>query len=126
MENNNLEGMVVGLLQDIREGIIDIAPEALDLALLAVQVDSVASLKDGAFYALVGWLIYKAGVKIGDKYGNDKDCHAMPTVVPKVIAGVIGGLFGFIGVKTLISVWYWTGVFAPELWLAHEAVTKVL
>lgn len=112
---------------EIKEALVDVAPDVLVLVLQVMRIDALQQLVIGVVFLVPVFLtvphIVRAIKKlVAAKYVSEQD-EALWVVVPVTTCSV---LFGLIGTLNLLNVWNWVGLFAPELRLAHDLLNKVM
>jgi hypothetical protein len=133
--------LAVGYTKQIVEALTPIAKQAYEIGLLTLQVDAAAILVPTIIALIVAILIAKkAWQKIGaavetsrlpenKKSGwpeNTFSHHLTADGVPHVLAVLVSAIVVCVSALQLLSVWLWVKLFSPELWLAHQAVEKLL
>lgn len=131
--------------KQIVEALTPIAKQAYDVGLLTLRIDALATLIPSAIiFLLCAYILYRVvqHVKDASEYAENanaghegfkkrytylddsaSDHINVYFIAPASAFGILGLVAGFINI---INLWLWTKLFSPELWLAHQAVEKLL
>jgi hypothetical protein len=118
--------LAVGYTKQIVEALTPLAKQAYEIGLVTLQVDAAASL----FYGFLGCL--PAFLTIGACIWVSKTRHVPDgeRIEAALCTAGAGSVVSFLAILMVgyqfLSVWLWVKLFSPELWLAHQAVEKLL
>jgi hypothetical protein len=116
--------LMVNYTKQFVEALTPVAKQAYEIGLKTLQIDAASTL----IYAflsmlLIAFIAYWMVRLI--KWAQKED--QFDTMMFGTTFGSVACLLIFIfSGSRLLSVWLWTKLFAPELWLAHQAVEKLL
>lgn len=116
----NLETLATQLAQSL----VDIAPEALDVALKVTVLRGAGNLLIGvilAFAAILLWPVVARAYKHDRENPYSTDTKHMFILVFGSVGVGCAILFAAI---TLLDIWNWIRVFAPDLALAHDVLAR--
>lgn len=115
--------LAVGYTKQIVEALTPIAKQAYDVGLLTLRIDAAGELAIAALLLIivvVGFICAYKRLKMAAASTEDIAFSFMFLTIP---AGLVLGIGG---VWKLFYIWAWVKLFSPELWLAHQAVEKLL
>lgn len=132
--------LAVGYTKQIVEALTPLAKQAYEIGLLTLQIDAaqvlVVSILMVIFGGIVMWKIVqdiKRAIKLAELPENKSrysTCsftdHLFAEGVFHFIGGAIVSFGGVAGLIGMLKIWLWVKLFSPELWLAHQAVEKIL
>lgn len=144
-ETKEVVELVVGYTKQMVDALTPIAKQAYEVGLMTLRIDAASVLIPSAIVFIIAsivWFLVIRNISYAHKYAKNAndgvegykkkysslddgiDDHINPAlVIPGTIFGTVTFLIsGF----NLISVWTWVKLFSPELWLAHQAVEKLL
>lgn len=139
MEAKDID-LIVDYTRKFIDAVTPVAKQAYEIGLLTLRIDA-AQLIAGSVIALIAVAIClrflfadyrRAKVKAElpenakDMWKMDPSFHLMGGGVPHVLGAIISFFVILFSVANLLSLWLWAKLFAPELWLAHIAVEKLL
>lgn len=109
---------------ELVEAVKGIAPEALALAVQITRINAIGDVVIGVVLAAA------ASIAIPQLLRLHRAAKADPDSVGLLFA-VVFGWFGTVVVGIfagicLLNIWTWVGLFAPELRLAHDALTRLV
>jgi hypothetical protein len=123
------------------EYLTPIAKQAYEVGLLVIRIDGLATLIPMIIMFLVSigflyksWTAYtkyrdlaiKFNLENTDRYPRDFTDFAPGAGIATIFIGVFSIMGLILSLTVLLQVWLWVKVFYPQLWLAHEAMLKVL
>lgn len=121
---NEITEQVVGLLTRIEAGILDVAPEALDLAVNVVRLDAVGELIVGFVTLVIGIVSVFWGIKLLNQYKGSVDKYGFGGDDFKQISGIVLLTFSSIPLINFMVAWFdiwnWVALFSPEFALAKQ------
>lgn len=129
--------LVIGYTKQFIDSVTPIAKQAYEIGLLTLRIDAANSILL-CLAGLVGvvlvlrflWADYAAAkVKAnlsGSRSMNSVEDHLICMGIFHVLGGIGVCIIGIVAVVSLLNVWLWTKLIAPELWLAHQAVEKLI
>ena len=122
MTTLSLESKIVEVISQLQH----LAPKGASLALQAAQIEGVNNLRDGAVSLCIGvglsilWQYkYRPWMKQSIKDGSFDD---MPAYFGGGVLWLLIFIFSFMGLDELTSIWNWTALTHPELWIAHKII----
>lgn len=140
METSELDKAVEYTKQFI-EAAMPVAKKAYEIGLMTLRIDAVQSLVFAValltFAILVGrkirrdWVEAKRIAKSPDERGRgynvDKPSSHLPADGFFHLIGTLAAASSFaISMIDILNIWLWVKLFAPELWLAHRAIEKLV
>lgn len=99
------------------------APEAVEAAILVVQLNAINELIFSAVSVLYAWLFMK--------YCSQKVINAWREMGSEgwAIGGAVAGFVGFVllicSLVTILNVWTWVALFNPKLYIARQILGRV-
>lgn len=132
--------LVLAYTKQFIDAVTPVAKQAYEIGLLTLRIDAAHSilLNVAGVIAVIfilrliwtDWNKAKAKAALPENannmWKNSADDHMIGMGIPHVAISIIAFVIGFISTLGLLNVWMWTKLFAPELWLAHQAVEKLL
>ena len=114
-----IEQKAIELIEKFEALATDIAPDAIELGLMAARVaavqDIVFSLAISLLAVSLLWFPKKTWKLMADETIDDRVFGTGLASIPAIITGAIG-TFG------LLNIWAWVGIFYPELWIAKQVL----
>lgn len=133
---------VVEYTKQFIEAATPIAKQAYETGLVTLRIDAAQILIFGFSAVLVAilllrwvrseWVKAKAKADAArpesqrDVWKRRPSSHLAADGIPHALAMIAAGFALLIGTSFLLNIWTWAKLFAPELWLAHMAVSKLL
>jgi hypothetical protein len=122
--------MVLQYTKQFIDAAMPVAKQAYEIGLLTLRIDAIGIFVNATLSALCICLLIFFVYKV---YKWDMQVHK-PDDMNKGMFTLFGGAVSFIlslvlffaSAHNLFNVWLWTKLFAPELWLAHQAIEKIL
>lgn len=124
---NELASKLAGYVEAFEEAAINLAPDALELALTIVRLDSIGMLLTGAVVLSISLplAILLARVAMGEA-----EKHVFEQRDLMVIGGGIGSILlsitSLLSLMLLLDFWNWVGAFAPHIKLARDVLERVI
>jgi hypothetical protein len=122
--------LVLQYTKQFIDAAMPVAKQAYEVGLLTLRIDAVAILVQASVATVAIILISVAMCKIHkwDMSANVGDATVkwLPTLFAALIGVGVNVILYLSWARDLHSVWVWTKLLAPELWLAHEAIEKVM
>lgn len=132
--------LVLAYTKQFIEAATSIAKQAYEIGLLTLRIDAAHSilLNVAGVIAVIliirliwtDWNRAQAKAALPENarsiWTNSAGEHMIGMGFPHVIVSIFACVIGFISTIGLLNIWTWTKLFAPELWLAHQAVEKLL
>jgi hypothetical protein len=116
--------LVVDYTKKFIDTVTPVAKQAYEIGLMTLQIDAAQSLILGAIS--VAFLVFFIR-KMNGKYKSEDDLFDDPMAPFYVVGGGILGVASIVGAfTTILNVWVWVKLIRPELWLAHQAIEKLL
>lgn len=125
----------------IVEVMTPIAKQAYETGLLVIRIDGLATLVPALIVFTISVLMlrncyntYKKyrglaisyNVENPNRYPKDFTDFAPGQGIPTILVFILS-VAGFTATSiVMLNVWLWIKVFVPQLWLAHEAILKIL
>jgi hypothetical protein len=126
----------VGYAKEFVEALTPIAQKAYETGLLTLQIDAAQGIVSAIAALVIGALGLR---KIIADYRDAKRASKLPENrgswvtyylpldgMPHIFIGMACSFGLVIGACNLLSIWLWVKLFSPDLWLAHQAVEKLL
>jgi large-conductance mechanosensitive channel len=121
---NEITEQVVDLLTRIEAGLIDVAPEALDLAVNVVRFDAIGELIVGVITLIIGAVAVFWGIKLLNQYKGSIDKYGFSEEDHKQFFGMVLLFISSIPVILFMvswfNIWNWVALFNPEFALAKQ------
>lgn len=121
------------------EAATPIAKQAYEIGLLTLRIDAAQGLVTSllvlvaCFFVLrrisADWAAAKVTAALPENrrsYTNEPGNYLPMMGIPHCAVGLMAIISGVICAFGLVNIWNWTKLFAPELWLAHQAVEKLV
>lgn len=118
MEASELDKAVVYTKQFI-EAITPIAKQAYEMGLVTLQIDALQTILIS--FVLLGAGLF--GLRRVRKGWAEKSTD-LRTVYGLV--GIVSSTAVVAGMLKLLNLWIWAKLFYPQLWLAHQAIEKLM
>lgn len=132
--------VVVGYTKQFIDAVTPIAKQAYEIGLLTLQIDAAQVLiTAGIFFAVTAISIYVIVKHVKNAIAKtdtpENKAKNYPATADEFLPGggvvhavwLMLSISGFIGsMVNLLSVWTWIKLCNPSLWLAHQAVEKLL
>jgi hypothetical protein len=133
--------LAVGYTKQIVEALTPLAKQAYEIGLLTLRVDAASILIPVLVVLVVSSIVAvlilrKIGAAVelsrlpensGKGWPNNTFGHyLLADGVPHVIGLIVSLSAATVMTVQVMSVWLWVKLFSPELWLAHQAVEKLL
>lgn len=139
MANPEIDQMIQYTKQFI-EAAAPVAKQAYEIGLVTLRIDAAQTIVFALLALAVSALVikkilgdYKEAKRVAALPENQRsmltkgaDDHLPAGGVFHFIGGVLAALSGGGAVIALANVWVWVELFAPQLWLAHMAVQKII
>jgi hypothetical protein len=123
--------IAIGYTKQMVDALTPLAKQAYEIGLLTLQIDAVQSILFGLLFLVLAIVLggiayagYKQASK-GEKYKGEY-LALEPGSNRMIFGGMVAIACSIPACYTLFSVWLWVKLFSPELWLAHQAVEKIL
>jgi hypothetical protein len=114
--------LAVGYTKQIVEALTPIAKQAYDIGLLTLRIDAVSVLIPMSILFIVAVIATHKYIKYHQKF--EELWESDPAIT------IFGGFFCVVSLCVssinVFSTWLWVKAFSPELWLAHQAVERLL
>lgn len=114
-----LEGKPVGLIERFENLTAELAPQAVELALLAARVAAANQVAVLAIAVCVA--IWAFRVPLVERMEKAIDDDSVTGFFVPLLRG-IAGLIGIAVILQHISIWPWVGIFYPEVWIAKQVL----
>lgn len=122
--------LVIDYTKKFIDAATPVAKQAYEIGLMTLQIDALATLIP-CFLVFVAWIIgtyyWQKSLRTSLKREEESSypdlgsvwfAYGMPYFVTTVAA--------LMAIANVFSVWLWVKLFKPELWLAHEAIEKLV
>lgn len=124
---NELASKLVGYVEAFEEAAINLAPDALELALTIVRLDSIGMLLTGAVVLSISLplaiLLARVAIREFEKYVMEqRDLMVFGGGIGSIILSITS-LFSLI---LLLDFWNWVGAFAPHIKLARDVLERMI
>jgi hypothetical protein len=129
MDTNLLMQKAAEYTEKFVNAAVPVAKKAYEIGLLTIQIDAVQQLVLSLICALAILGIVLGFKKIWKWDIHGKHDYNYPEGLPSTISGLIGSItIGGLAIQAinLFNVWLWVKLFHPDLWLAKQAIEKVL
>jgi hypothetical protein len=139
-ETKEVVELAVGYTKQMVEALTPIAKQAYEIGLVTLQIDAaqvlcysvlILGLSAATLWKIRAiWMQAQAKAALpnnkGDWYTRHPTDHMVGDGVPHFMIGGFAILASSMAIIKLVSIWAWVKLFSPELWLAHQAVEKLL
>lgn len=92
--------------------------DVAELGLMALRIDAISNLLPGILCIILARPLYKVWKKLSD--------YEESALGDRIFSFIFGGIVGFITVLitflSLANIWYWVGIFYPELYAVYKMV----
>lgn len=139
MFKENLD-LVLQYTKQFIDAAMPVAQQAYEIGLLTLRIDAAQSIVWALLF--LGVALF-AGWKIKSDFGAARTKANLPENRETVwkrdttdhlpadgffhfIAGVFAAIAGVVGAIGIVNVWVWVKLFAPQIWLAHQAIEKLV
>jgi hypothetical protein len=115
-------------VSQIQAAVINKAPVAWQITLQVTRIDCISNLIAGLLLGTGAWFALSFAISCIDKI-LELDKTGEDTLFQQilfVVTGVTGFAMGLFGILNLFDIWNWVGAFDPQLFIAHEAINKIL
>lgn len=121
MDYSKLMEQAAAYTQKFVDAAMPVAQKAYEIGLLTIQIDALQSIVLSIVGFIWCYVFYKL-VKISIK----KDWTSEVAIPMYVLGGLSTVGTTICSVVTFFNIWIWVALFKPELWLAKQAIEKVL
>lgn len=118
------------------EAATPIARQAYELGLLTLRIDAISTLVPTLVVLVAVFFVFRkiaADWRVASAKRDESSksylnvTYFLPgSGFPHIIGGFAAAVCGVISAIVLLDVWLYVKLFAPELWLAHMAVQKIV
>ena len=115
--------LAAGYTKQIVDALTPIAKQGYEIGLLTLQIDAARDLLIGLLFIPVAYFSCKMAIK---HYRKSGEVLSFDEAFSFFSWGVAAPLTVVTFAVYFMDVWTWVKLFNPELWLAHEAVSKIL
>ena len=127
-----IESYIIKVAEQIQSAVINVAPEAWDIALGVVRVEGLVLLAPAIGSALIGYIFWRFSCRFFSNQSPITNHEAFKNL-PKGFNFVLGSISGLVSlvsmiitINTVLNVWAWVSLFLPEIALAKKAIDAVL
>lgn len=139
MFKENLD-LVLQYTKQFIDAAMPVAQQAYEIGLLTLRIDAAQSV----VWALLGvgvallvgrkikadFAAAKAKANLPENKENvwrrDATDHMPADGFFHILAGIFAAVGGIIGAIGIVNVWTWVKLIAPQIWLAHQAIEKLV
>jgi hypothetical protein len=121
-ETSGIEEKAVELIEKFEALAVDIAPDAIELGLMAARVAAANDIANlviiSAIFITCLWFT-KRSFRLGrwDNRGNPENFWAIGQMIFSAVSVIFGGTAAI-----QFSIWPFVGIFYPELWIAKQVL----
>lgn len=122
-----IQGRFLEYLDAAEEALSQYGPAVVDATLLWARVDAASGLVV-PFLGVIGLAVVWAWpmrVWWDEALSLRKSRRdEFYIVVPGIVSAALGAIT-FAAISSLLDIWRWVGLFVPELWLMHKAISAI-
>ncbi|KAF3997521.1 hypothetical protein [Glaciimonas immobilis] len=130
--------VVVAYTKQFIDAAAPIAKQGYEIGLMTIRIDALRVLIPSLVVLVFVLLAFR---KIRIDYSAAKILANLPDQrshmrhpsdhmagdgIPYLIVGFVSIVIAFPAVTAILNIWIWAKLFAPQLWLAHQAIEKLI
>jgi len=120
---NELTQHVIEIFTRIEAGIIEVAPDALQIVLSVVRIEGVSAIVVGLVALLISFFFMRLANHHFRKY---KESYEAGDQLAGLLFTFLSSVGGLTFILTFFNVWTWVKIFSPELSIARDIIAAVI